>query len=562
MPSTPSAASRGLALACFVLAVLGFSFWFFLAVPFASHRETYWWLATVGSHDFGHAFSFISSTWRPVHQSLTWIGYLLLDPALFPTSPLRQAAFQLFVWAVFALAWWLICRAAAERRTLAVVACIAGAVFFSGYVHLFHVYGMSYFPVMLMIGGVLGAGARGGFERHEAGFAAVAAALVVWHPFATALFTGWYFGRALETWRQRDTAGRARAVAIIFACAATVVGFVFLLPRLLPQTSALLVETAMRGAGSRMLSFLVSYQTNEVHRIASVVALLLALGVAGSLAVSSRARAAAALGVVALAGAFVSTGWPLVLLWVLAALAKLVWMRRWSVACLGATAAILPFGGGIGSPIHALFAIIVAVYATALGWSDGERRLSAVVGPRSVAAAAAAVVLLVVAMRFGVDLPVLTRLATPLLAERERTYQGEALLAWLHRSPHCDRDIEFVAASGNPVDSVDSAIDRRFRPPASMDDMQLYWRTALQCRRGDASAGACAPVVLTFGGLALSEATPVFEVPGRYAGPATVWLRDRCAKGRLGATRVVKPLHVGHLAQPQQIAQGPLLAHR
>ena len=121
----------------------------------------------------------------------------------------------------------------------------------------------------------------------------------------------------------------------------------------------------------------------------------------------------------------------------------------------------------------------------------------------------------------------LSRLATPLLAERERTYQGEALLAWLHHSPYCDRDIEFVAESGNPVDSVGGAIDRRFRPPASIDDMQLHWRTALQCRRGDAMAGATAPAVLTFGGPAQSDAKPVLEIPGRYAGPATVWIRDR-----------------------------------
>jgi len=31
----------------FMLAMLGLSFWFFLGLPFASHRETYAWLAGV-----------------------------------------------------------------------------------------------------------------------------------------------------------------------------------------------------------------------------------------------------------------------------------------------------------------------------------------------------------------------------------------------------------------------------------------------------------------------------------------------------------------------------------
>src|SRR4051812_47390625 len=60
--------------AYFLLTVLGFSFWFFVAVPFGSHRETYWWLATVHQHQFAHALSFISSTYRPLHQAATWLA--------------------------------------------------------------------------------------------------------------------------------------------------------------------------------------------------------------------------------------------------------------------------------------------------------------------------------------------------------------------------------------------------------------------------------------------------------------------------------------------------------
>jgi hypothetical protein len=522
-PARPSA--RGLAPACFALTVLGFSFWFFLAVPFASHRETYWWLATVGSHEWTHAFSFISSTYRPLHQAVTWIGYLLLDPSAFPTSGWRQLAFQVFVYAVFAFAWGLMCRAAAERRTFALVACVTGAVFFSGYVHLFHIYGMSYFPVMLMLGALLAADARGEFDRCEAGLAAAALVLVVWHPFTTALFTGYAAGRYLETFRQRDTVGRARDLFNIAVCAAAVVGIVFALPHLLPRTSALLVETATRGAGSRVSALLVSYQTNEVNRIASVVAFGLAQAVVWSLSATTRAKGLASLAVAAVAAGFVAAGWPLVLLWVIAAVIKLVAMRRWALAMLTATAAILPLGGGIGTPIHALFAIIVAAYATALGWPSAERALS-FIGVGTVFPIVATAALLVVAMRFGLDVPVLTRLATPLLAERERTYQGEQLLAWLKHSPYCDREVRFIAASGNPVDSIDDAIKRRFRPPAAIEDMNLYWKTTLQCLARDAAAAPKPPAVLTFGGPTVPDAMPVFEVHGRYAGTATVWIRQ------------------------------------
>jgi hypothetical protein len=66
-----------------------------MAVPFASHRETYWWLAMVQSRGFGDAFTFISSTYRPLHQAATWLAFLVLDPAVFPTSIVRQTLLRL-----------------------------------------------------------------------------------------------------------------------------------------------------------------------------------------------------------------------------------------------------------------------------------------------------------------------------------------------------------------------------------------------------------------------------------------------------------------------------------
>src|SRR5262249_32305695 len=136
----------------FVLAVLGFSFWFFMAVPFASHRETYWWLAMAANQPFSHAFGVISSTYRPISQPVTWLAFVLLDPHIFPTSVLRLAALQGLIYALFVVAWWLAYSKIAQQRLFALVACVAGAVFFSGYIHLFHIYGIMYVPVILMLG--------------------------------------------------------------------------------------------------------------------------------------------------------------------------------------------------------------------------------------------------------------------------------------------------------------------------------------------------------------------------------------------------------------------------
>src|SRR5689334_17210772 len=151
--SNPKARTQ--TLSYFLVAVLGFSFWFFMVVPFASHRESYWWLGMVQTHPFATAFSFISKTYRPLAQGLTWLGFLILNPGTFPTSILRQALLQGFVYGMFVLAWWLIYSVAPQRRLFALVACVAGGVFFPGYVHLFHIYGIFYIPVILTLGALL-----------------------------------------------------------------------------------------------------------------------------------------------------------------------------------------------------------------------------------------------------------------------------------------------------------------------------------------------------------------------------------------------------------------------
>src|SRR5262249_490779 len=142
-------------LSFFILTVLGFSFWFLMAVPFASHRETYDWLAMVHSQGLSGAFSFSATTFRPLAQAATCLGFQFLAPAVFPTSALPQTLLQGFIYIPFVLAWWLIYITSPQRRLFALCAFIAGGVFFSGYVHLFHVYGLFYIPVMLTLGALI-----------------------------------------------------------------------------------------------------------------------------------------------------------------------------------------------------------------------------------------------------------------------------------------------------------------------------------------------------------------------------------------------------------------------
>ena len=509
--SDPNARTR--TLTYFIVTVLGFSFWFFMTVPFASHRESYWWLAMVDKQPFTQAFRFISSTYRPLAQVATWSAFLILDPDVFPTSVLRQALLQGFIYGLFVLSWWLIYYGVAHRRLFALVAFVVGGVFFSGYVHLFHIYGIFYVPVMLTLGSLLRFHTSGTLEKREVWLAVVATLLVCWHPFATALFLGFYFGFYLETFWKRRRAQHAQAVVILAVGTLAIAALVGLFPR------------AAMPLNARLFGFLVSYQTNEVNLAASLVAFLLTQIVAFSMLLSHRVKLAVFLFVSALSVVFLLKDLPLLPLWLCAVLIKLFRLRCWSLFFLTLTAALLPFGGGIGTPIYALFAIIVAAYVTPLGWFQAEKALS-FVQTRYVIGVVIALVAVLLMVRVGVEVPIVTRVATPLLTERERTYQLENILAWLHNSDYCGYEIAFAEDAGSPINSVASAITRRNRPPAAFEDVQLFWRTVLQCPKAERTKIKVGTAVMTFGGPPLARLSPVFKVKGRYAGDATVWIED------------------------------------
>lgn len=501
----------------FILTVLGFSFWFFMAVPFATHREGYSWLATVRSHPFSYAFlNHMSVTYRPLGQAAGWLGVLLLDPRVFPTSVPRQALLQGFVYGTFVLAWWLMYRAAAQRRLFALVAFVAGGVFFSGYVHLFHIYGVMYSPVVLTLGGLLLFHASGAFGKREVWFAVAATILAFWHPFATALFVSFYFGFCLETFRQRNRTQRVRALLILLVAGAVALGTGLIFAR--HDAEAMSLHT-------RLLGFLVSYRTNEINLVASLVAFGLTQLAVLSMGLSSKLKVAGTLLVCALSAVFLAEGLPLLLLWVAAVLIKLLRSRSWSLLFLTLTAALLPFGGGIGSPVFALFAVILAVYVTPLGWPQGEKTLSFLT-PRYAGGAILASIVIVLMVRAGIEVPIVTKAATPLLTERERTYQLEHILAWLHNSDYCGDEVAFAEDASSPVYDVEGAITRRHRPPTGLEDVQFFWNTLLRCHTGNDPTAEDGTATVTFGGSTLAGSRPVFEVVDKYAGSATVWIRD------------------------------------
>jgi hypothetical protein len=494
-------------LTYFLLAVSGFSFWFFIAVPFASHRESYVWLAWARRESLTNAFGLITATWRPLAQLTTWLGYLALDPQVFPTNPLRQTLLQCCVYLLFVLAWLVIYSAAPQRKVFSLVALVAGGVFFSSYIHLFHIYGVFYLPVLVILALMLKFHADGDLKRRETLVASFAIILVLWHPFATAIFLGFYFGRYLSRLTKAGLQEHLKTWIILIVGATATLAALFLSPRI-QQTF-------------NPLGFIATFQTNEVNWIASIVALLLAVITALSMDLDPKWKFLLSAIILIMGAGFWTAHIPLVLLWILVALYKLIYLRNWELAVPLVVATGLPYGAGIGAPVYGLYALVLAVFVTPLGWSSAEEKLR-FLDYRYATAFMTALLLIVAGMRAGASVPLVSQLAKPLLVERERTFQLEHALSWLASSDYCTYGLAFAAPSGDPVDSIEEALTRRYRPPATLDEAAYYWDNNLRCQRGESKPDQL--VTITFGGQELKNAGKIFDLPSSNAGAATIWI--------------------------------------
>jgi hypothetical protein len=122
-------------------------------------------------------------------------------------------------------------------------------------------------------------------------------------------------------------------------------------------------------------------------------------------------------------------------------------------------------------------------------------------------------------VREGWPVPIVSRVAQPLLAEGERTRQLEVLASRLMGSAWKAHPVHFATDYTMPVNA--DAVDRRLRPPT--EDAHL--RTWLDWKRGG-PAGGRDTHVLAFGGETRPGMDTLFVAHGRYAGDALVLRRS------------------------------------
>ena len=480
------------------MALAGFATWFVIGLPWGPHNESFDWVVRLEQRSFWTAliekFPSVLGL-RPLGTGPAWLLYRLGGHDVGLTQ-FANAALVLFAWG------WVVYDAR-ERRSLALLALIAGGVFFAGYIWVFHLHGIFYGPLLVYLASLVRA-ARNPLDLRSllGGFVGgVLTALA--HPYALPLAVAFAVGAIVETPALRTRAGLSALGVVVTGSLA-----VYLL--LVPSSVHVLVGAPLAG-------LITSFQTAEVNAVGSLVAALLAAWTA-SRAWPGRAGLVAALWTLALAAAAAAAGLPVLPLWIAWAAAKAARRGRWTMVALLATCALLPIANPTGSPTYAIFAIFVATCATAMDDPATELRLKPVSGPAP-AVVAAALLAVALAVREGWPVPIVSRVAQPLLAEGERTRQLEVLASRLMGSAWKAYPARFATDYTMPVNA--DAVDRRLRPPT--EDAHL--RTWLDWKRGGPAVGRDT-LVLAFGGETRPGMDTLFVAHGRYAGDALVLRRS------------------------------------
>jgi hypothetical protein len=254
----------------------------------------------------------------------------------------------------------------------------------------------------------------------------------------------------------------------------------------------------------------------EIHPAASAVAVLLAFTTAATTRFAWRWLYAT--GVAGLAIALPVLGQSALPVWILACLVKLGREGRWSWVLMLALAAIFPIAYPTGSPTYTVPALLIATAALAFH-SEGLEAAFARLPDLAASATVLLTIFLVLAVRSNIPVPVVSRLAEPLLAERERTQQMEIVLGWAHISSYRDDAVVLFREARSPSEAQ-NAVERLHRPPTQQAHLDRY----LEEERGGSPTGSDT-LVVSFGSEPVPNADLVFKQPGRYAGEARVYKR-------------------------------------
>jgi hypothetical protein len=485
-----------------LIVILGISFWFFLGFPFANHNESYMWIVQLNNLKF---LDMVTqrlqpiATYRPLGQAIAWLGYRFSKGSVYPL--------QIFNYLVAIVAWLLLFYIIKEKKVLSLISLIISGFFFSGYIYIFHLHGVFYSPLLLFISFLLihDYNILNNYKLIVMSLLAIIVSL--FHPFALLIYLAFIIGLILE--KRKDITKKQYIVV-----GSSIILMLGLIKVLLSGHDKLFTFKNVSG-------LITSYKMTEINLLLSFLSFMLSITTAASINIPYRSKLILYVFITFISLLFFLMGIPIIIIWILVCLLKVLLTRKWSIALLIFTAFSFPLYTGTGSPTYAIFVLMACAYAAAKGWLYVDDKLHFVNNTLAVSLSIFAMIM-VCCLRCGINIPLVSKLANPLLAEREKTFQLEDIINWMMESEYKEYKLILNQPAYNPIESVDNAINRKFRAPTSqyyLNDYINSLRPYLYEKKNSKKE-----LIVCFGMQKINNLKVVYIIKGKYSGNAIAYL--------------------------------------
>jgi len=488
-------------------AILGISFWFFLAFPFGNHNESYEWISifkTASLHDILTKTIRPVVTFRPLAQATAYLAYKLSGGSIYYA--------ELLNYFLAALSWIIVSFKITEKKIFSITSLLVGGFFFSGYIYLFHLHGVFYSPVLLLISLLFLVFEYSDNPNNKKYIIAFLLAILAsfFHPFALLLFVAYFTGLLIE---QRRALSRRYYVTAAFIILLTLSGILIFKG----QNSYPITTDNVAG-------LVCSYKLLELTPSISLFSFLLSVVTLVGIGKVSRTTTLVATAFLIIGTLlFIRNTLPVVIIWIIVCFLKLMHLRKYSIAILLLTTSLMPGINATGSPTYTIFALMVCTISLAFGWGALEQKGDWVNG-KTVILAYACCLLIVLLLRTGTNIPVISPLAKPILSEKEKTFQLESITEWVMNSSYKNYELLFKHAVDDPVKSA-SAVFRTHRPPTYQEYLKRYMAAAREPVNEEINPDH--KLIITFGNDQIENMEPLKTVEGIFAGKAMVFQHRR-----------------------------------
>lgn len=484
------------------IAILGITFWFFLAFPFANHNESYRWLAIFNNSSFYNILTekmAAVATFRPLGQIVAYLSYKLTGGSIYLV--------QIFNYIVAIAAWFFIAIQIKDKKLFSIACLFVGGAFFSGYIYLFHLHGVFYSPLLLQISLLFYFFEfTGKYSDYKVSGSFLLTILIsFFHPFAFPILIAYLTGIFLE--RLRVNAPKQHMLFIVII----LISFLFVL---------------IGGSGNREItgknlnSLVCTYNLVEAHSLISLLSFALCIITLISIDKFNKTqKLILSLVTTVMTIFFWQNHLPILLLWIFVSLLKTIVLKKWSFVLLLLCTSILPIIGS-GSPTYSIFTIIICTVILAYKSDNLECKIIQL-KKRYVLIAYVFCFVLILLLRAGVHLPVVSSLTKPILAEKEKTFQLESLISWVLNSEYKNCALLLSYDKSNPVDAGDVNIKRKHLPPTFQNYLDIYMNSKRNYLIDTAFNNA--KLYITFGDDKKGKMTLLKTIDGKFAGKAIIF---------------------------------------